>query len=122
MLSTIKQFFLICSGANQQILMRQDCFIEHNKYAGIGATIFFTAILAAISGSYALFTVFNSAFIAVCFGALWGLIIFNLDRYIVSTMKKEYISPDAARRERIEARINEFSHALPRLILAVFIS
>lgn len=88
MLSRTRRFFLTCSGANQAILTKPSCNTELNKYASIGATVFFTAVLASISSSYALFTVFDSVLIAICFGVLWGLIIFNLDRYIVSTMRK----------------------------------
>jgi hypothetical protein len=83
---------------------------ETNKYAGIGGTIFFTGLLAAISGGYALWTVFNELWAALLFGLIWGLMIFNLDRYIVSSMKK---------RERFWP---EFSMALPRLVLAILIA
>ena len=44
------------------------------------------------------------------FGLLWGLMIFNLDRFIVSSMRKE------GRAGR------EFAMAIPRLILAILIS
>lgn len=54
---------------------------------GIGATIFFTGVLAFFSSSYALYTVFDSYVMAVVFGLVWGLMIFNLDRYIVMSMK-----------------------------------
>lgn len=84
--------------------------VETNKYAGIGGTIFFTGLLAAISGGYALWTVFNQWWAALLFGAVWGLMIFNLDRYIVSSMKKR------------EGFWDEFKMALPRLVLAVIIA
>ena len=122
MISNIKRFFLTCSGANHNVLSDAACEIELNKYAGIGATVFFTATLAFLSGSYALFTVFGSIPIAISAGVLWGLIIFNLDRYIVSTMKKEYVPDDAPAGRHRKARLDEFTHALPRLCLAIFIS
>ena len=59
---------------------------EHNKYVGIGATVFFTGVLATISGGYALFSVFKSVYPAIAFGIIWGMVIFNLDRFIVSTL------------------------------------
>ncbi|MDX5436476.1 MAG: DUF4407 domain-containing protein, partial [Pontibacter sp.] len=62
---------------------------EHVKYAGIGATVFFTGLLAGISGAYALHTVFDTVALAIVFGLLWGAVIFNLDRFIVSTLRKE---------------------------------
>src|SRR5712664_60263 len=56
----MKRFFWFCSGADLSILRTWDCSTEHNTYAGIGATIFLTAVLASISGGYALWTVFQS--------------------------------------------------------------
>jgi Domain of unknown function (DUF4407) len=55
----LTRFFWFCSGANTDIL--DDCpQSEQHKYVGIGATVFFTGLLASISGGYALFTVFNT--------------------------------------------------------------
>ena len=104
----VKYFFWLCSGANRPLL--EKCTTEGSKYAGIGATIFFTGIFAALAGAYALFTVFENYLVASLFGLIWGLMIFNLDRYIVSSMRKE----GNARKE--------FFTALPRIILAILIS
>ena len=78
-------FFLFCAGADASIL--EKCPTDRNKYMGIGATVFFTGVLAFFSSGYALYTVFDSYLIAVAFGLVWGLMIFNLDRYIVMSMK-----------------------------------
>ncbi|CAM1358938.1 conserved membrane hypothetical protein [Tenacibaculum litopenaei] len=105
----LKRFFLLCSGADIPLL--NECSHgEQNKYVGIGATVFFTAVMAAIAASYALYTVFDQVLIAVFFGLVWGLLIFNLDRFIVSTMRKK------------ESFKSEFLQALPRLILALIIA
>ncbi|WP_276389411.1 DUF4407 domain-containing protein [Eudoraea chungangensis] len=105
----IQQFFILCSGADSDIL--NTCSKgEKNKYAGIGATVFFTAVMAFIASSYALFTVFDNPYIALFFGLIWGLLIFNLDRFIVSTIKKR------------NSRRNEFIQAVPRILLAVIIA
>ncbi|WP_179318296.1 DUF4407 domain-containing protein [Winogradskyella helgolandensis] len=105
----LKQFFILCSGADTDIL--NDCSIgEQNKYAGIGATVFFTAVMATIAASYALFTVFDNLYTSIFFGLIWGLLIFNLDRYIVSTIKK---------RDNI---LDEILQATPRLFLALIIA
>ncbi len=105
----LKQFFIICSGADTDIL--DECSKgEQNKYAGIGATVFFTALMAAIAGSYALYTVFDNLFTSIFFGCIWGLLIFNLDRYIVSTIKKT------------GNVIDELIQASPRIVLAVIIA
>ena len=105
----LKQFFILCSGADSDILITCSNG-EQNKYAGIGATVFFTAVMATIAASYALFTVFDNVYSAVFFGLIWGLLIFNLDRYIVSTIKK---------RDHV---IHEILQATPRLFLAVIIA
>lgn len=105
----LKHFFILCSGADTDIL--NDCSIgEQNKYAGIGATVFFTAVMATIAGSYALYTVFDNLYTSIFFGLIWGLLIFNLDRYIVSTIKK---------RDNI---IDEILQATPRIFLAIIIA
>ena len=101
-------FFWFCSGADTEILKK--CPTEAAKYTGIGATVFFTGVFALLSASYALFTVFDNVFSAIVFGLVWGLMIFNLDRFIVSSMRKE------GRPGR------EFAMAIPRLVLAVLIS
>lgn len=104
----ITHFFLLASGADLKIL--EQCPSDRNKYAGIGATIFFTGLFAAMAAAFALFTVFDSYWIAILLGLMWGTMIFNLDRYIVSSMRKDSRS------------YREFLTALPRIVLAVVIS
>ena len=83
---------------------------EQTKYVGIGATVFFTAIMAFIASSYALFTVFDDPYVAMAFGFVWSMLIFNLDRFIVSTIRK---------RDHFKS---EFLQASPRIILAIIIA
>ncbi len=104
----IKNFFWLCSGANRLLL--EKCPTEGSKYVGIGATVFFTGVFAALAGAYALFTVFENYWAAIAFGIVWGLMIFNLDRFIVSSMRK---TGDSRK---------EFYMAIPRLVLAILIS
>lgn len=104
----LKKFFWRCSGVNIDLL--EKCPTEESKYVGIGGTIFFTGLFAALSGGYALYTVFDNVFMASLFAIVWGLSIFNLDRFIVSSMRKG------------KSRGREFLMALPRIILAIFIS
>jgi hypothetical protein len=101
-------FFWFCSGADTELLKK--CPSETPKYTGIGATIFFTGVFAVLSASYALYTVFDSVWAAIPFGLVWGLMIFNLDRFIVSSMRKE------GRFGR------ELAMATPRIVLAILIS
>jgi len=105
----LKNFFLTCSGVDKNLI--QECSNgEQNKYVGIGATVFFTAVMATIAGSYALYTVFDNMFSAIFFGLIWGLLIFNLDRFIVATIKKS------------DSKWKEFAQAIPRIILAIIIA
>ena len=105
----LQKFFIFCSGADTNIL--STCSNgECNKYAGIGATIFFTAVMAFIASGYALYTVFDNIYSSIFFGLIWGLLIFNLDRYIVSTIKKR------------DSFKSELLQAAPRIILAIIIA
>lgn len=105
----LKSFFILCSGADKNLL--EGCSEgEQTKYVGIGATVFFTAVMAFIASAYALFTVFDNIYPAIAFGVIWSLLIFNLDRFIVSTIRK---------RERFGS---EFLQATPRIVLAIIIA
>jgi hypothetical protein len=105
----LKQFFILCSGADKQLL--EGCSDgEQTKFVGIGATVFFTAVMAFIASAYALFTVFDNVIPALLFGFVWSLLIFNLDRFIVSTIRKR------------DSFANEFLQATPRIILAFIIA
>lgn len=105
----LKRFFITCSGVDKDLVY--SCSNgEQNKYAGIGATVFFTALMAWIAASYALYTVFDNVYMATFFGLVWGFLIFNLDRFIVSTIRK---------RDKIG---QEFVQATPRIILAMIIA
>ena len=103
----LSDFFIFCSGAITSVLKR--CPSEYNKYQGIGATIFFTGVFSAISAGYAIYTVFENYWISLPFAMIWGMMIFNLDRYIVSGMRKK------------NSFFKELLMATPRVILAVFI-
>ena len=108
----IRLFFWMCTGTPIGVIEKYPT--EHNKFIGIGATIFFTALFAGLSGGYALYYVFAGSpfavFFAIVFGFLWGLAIFNLDRYIVSSINKT------------AKGIRQFYQASPRLIFAVLIA
>lgn len=107
----INRFFWFCSGVHQDTLSKYPA--EHSKYVGIGATIFFTGLFAALSGGYALYFVFsgapNAILYALFFGLLWGLAIFNMDRYIVSSINKNASAG------------KQFLQATPRILLAILI-
>lgn len=102
-----QKFLLICSGGNVHILRKTPS--EWNKFAGIGGIVLFTAVFATLSAGYAMFTVFDDIWVSIGFAVLWGLMIFNLDRYIVSSIKKT------------GTWWNQLLMAVPRLILAAFL-
>ena len=104
----IRNFFWLCSGSSRSLL--NECPTEGSKYAGIGATVFFTGIFAALASAYAFYTFTDNYWISGGLGLVWGALIFNLDRYIVSSMRKNG-NPS-----------HELKMALPRIILAILIS
>ena len=107
-LNFLSAFFLFCSGVYPSLLNRSPSDVH--KYIGIGATVFFTGILAFMSASYAVFTVFDSYIASIAFGLVWGVMIFNLDRYLVSSMRKS------------DSKFKDLFSATPRILLAVLIA
>ncbi|MFC4211917.1 DUF4407 domain-containing protein [Pedobacter lithocola] len=107
----INRFFWFCSGAHIPTLEKYSS--EQNKYTGIGATIFFTGLFAALSGGYAMYFVFKgddlAVVFAIIFGFLWGAAIFNMDRYIVSSINKS------------ASTSKQVLQATPRILLAIMI-
>ena len=102
------RFLWWCAGAHQRLLRQFPS--EHSKYSGLGGVLLATFVLAAAAGGYALYSVFEHLPAALLFGLIWGLIIFNFDRFLVSTMRKYGVS-----------RTKQFWLAVPRIILAVLI-
>lgn len=123
--SLLNEFLWSCAGVNKNVL--RQCPSDYSKYAGIGGMILFTAIMAAISGGYAMYFVFhtpvldsitnedisnNGIGIALAFGIFWGLLIFNLDRFIVNTMYSD---------GKHTISWGEIRSGLPRIIMAIFL-
>lgn len=110
-MNSINKFFWFCAGVHPETLSKYPT--EHNKYVGIGATIFFTGLFAALSGGYAMYFVFKgdslAPYFAAFFGIIWGLAIFNMDRYIVSSIDKS------------SSTRKQFFQATPRILLAIMI-
>lgn len=110
-MNNINKFFWWCAGVQKETLLKYP--EEHSKYFSIGATIFFTGLFAALAGGYALYFIFSgnsyATLFAIFFGFIWGLAIFNMDRYIVLSIDKS------------KTNFKQFLQALPRIILAVII-
>jgi hypothetical protein len=105
---TETHFLWWCAGAYQSIL--KECPSEQTKYAGLGGVLLATFVLAALSAGYAIYSVFNDPLWALAFALVWGLVIFNFDRFLVSTMRKYGVS-----------RKKQVWMAAPRIALALLI-
>lgn len=125
----VSDFLCFCAGADTQIL-RYCPHSERVKEQGIGGVVLATATLAFFSGSYGFYTIFSSkngyalsaeqqsfdlaaAFFALVFGLVWSLMIFNLDRFIVSSGGHGDGTEKITRTEML--------HATPRIIMAIVI-
>jgi hypothetical protein len=120
------KFLWWCAGADRQLLL-QSPMSDRVKYAGIGGIVFCTGLLAAFSGGYAFYTIFSpkgdavneepmhlaSATASIFFGIIWGLIILNMDRFIVSSTGKGDGTDKITGKELLQA--------LPRIIIAVIL-
>jgi len=125
--SFFTRFLWSCAGADAQLLLRCPNS-DRVKFQGLGGVVLTVGVLAFLSGSYAFYTVFSpkdgtalerelvhipSAIASGFFGVVWALIIFNIDRFIISSTGKG----DGT--DRITW--SEFTNAIPRLIMALII-
>lgn len=114
-----------CAGADEHFLSKSP-MQDRVKYAGIGGIVLCTGLLAAFSGGFAFYTIFGpknnaihdsfslgSLLGAVAFGIVWGLIILNLDRFIVSSTGKGDGTD--------KVTFKEFGQAIPRIIIALIL-
>jgi hypothetical protein len=114
------------SGGDRYILERAT-YSDQIKYMCLGGIIVATGLMAALAGGYAFYTIFEprgsaiesqfswtTTIISIFFGCFWGLMIFNLDRFIVSSTGKG---------DGTEAITwSEFKGAIPRLVLGAIIA
>jgi hypothetical protein len=119
------RFLWWCAGADQYFLMKSP-LQDRVKYAGIGGIVFSTGILATFAGGFAFNTAFGPKGMAGddvsttgwlvgsgIFGLCWGALIFNLDRFIVSSTGKGDGTDNITRKE--------FGQAIPRLLIALIL-
>lgn len=110
-MNKLKQLLLWTAGCDLELIAKHQT--DQNKYIGIGGTIIFTSIMAGMSSGYAFNSIFYNTTTSVFFGVFWALLIYNLDRFIVSSTG---VSDGTARITK-----SEILNALPRIILACVI-
>jgi hypothetical protein len=126
----IMKFLWKCAGSDPQILQYAP-YSDHIKNAGIGGVVLATTVMATLAMGFAMHTIFAEPdpsgeidkitgevvlrgqwLITIPISIVWGLIIFNLDRFIVSTVKGDGT-------EKITW--GEWGAMLPRLFMAILI-
>jgi hypothetical protein len=123
--SKTTRFLWWCAGADAYFLMKSP-MQDRVKYAGIGGIVFSTGLLAAFAGGFAFNTAFGPKGLAgddlqsiawtigsAVFGIIWGILIFNLDRFIVSSTGKGDGTDSIS--------WPEFKQAIPRLLIALIL-
>lgn len=138
--NSIIKFFWWAAGGDPKILMRST-HSDRVKYTTLGGIIVATGLMAALAGGYAFYTIFGpKTFVldtwkqtnvdgidqmkevfdyatvikSTIFGLIWGLIIFNIDRFIVTSTG----TGDGT--EKITW--GEFTGAIPRIVMGVIIA
>lgn len=120
------RFLWFCAGADTHLLERCPGS-DWIKFQGIGGVVLATAVLAFVSGSYAFYTVFSPKTdtalssqldpgtlpIATAAGLIWALVIFNIDRFIVSSTGKGDGTD--------QITFQELLQSLPRIAMAAII-
>ena len=116
------------AGGDRYILERAT-YSDQIKYMCLGGIVFATGAMAALAGGYAFYTIFSpkdvnavnpdnidifTSIISIIFGVIWGLIIFNIDRFIVTSTGKG----DGTEKITWE----EFKSAIPRIIMGIIIA
>ena len=114
----ITKFLWWCAGADAEIL-KYSSYSDHVKFAGIGGVVLATGLLAALSMGFAMHTVFGDDkgngnwAVTIPIAIVWALIVFNLDRFIVSSTGKGDGESSISGKELL--------NALPRLVMATLL-
>lgn len=133
----IMRFLWKCAGGDRYLLERAT-YSDQIKYMCLGGIVFATGAMAGLAGGYAFYTIFSpkasdvinklqtvgndnhittdipTVLMSIVFGIIWGLIIFNIDRFIVTSTGKG----DGT--EKIT--IDEIKGAIPRIIMGMIIA
>ncbi|WPQ63296.1 DUF4407 domain-containing protein [Chitinophaga sancti] len=116
------------AAGGDRYLLESATYSDQVKYACLGGIVFATGAMAGLAGGYAFYTIFEPRgsaiehdtvnwtiiMLSLIFGFAWGLMIFNIDRFIVTSTGKgdgtEAITWD------------EFKGAIPRIIMGAIIA
>lgn len=124
--SSVMRFLWKCAGGDRYLLERAT-YSDQIKYMCLGGIVFATGAMAGLAGGYAFYTIFEergsaienqidlqTVFLAIFFGIIWGLMIFNIDRFIVTSTGKG---------DGTEAiTVGELKSAFPRIIMGIIIA
>jgi len=136
----MRQFWK-AAGADRYLLERST-YSDQIKYFCLGGIVVATGVLAGLAGGYAIYTIFEpkgdaldgmltttglksakrvedmihlpTLYMSVVFGLIWGLIIFNIDRFIVTSTGKGD-GTEAITKQEIKS-------AIPRIIMGLIIA
>ncbi len=107
-LSLLRDFLWFSAGAD--LAIARNVKSELVILDSVGASVVGTMLLAGLTSAYAAFFIFNDELKALVFGCLWAILIYNLDRYSVASIRKK------------ESLIKDCIVALPRMLLALIIA
>lgn len=124
--SKMMRLFWKACGADAYLL-EKSTYGDQIKYFCLGGIVVATGVMAALAGGYAIYTIFEpkgsaldteihvqTLMFAIFFGLIWGLIIYNIDRFIVTSTGKG----DGT--EAITGQ--EIRSAIPRIIMGMIIA
>lgn len=125
--STAVMRFLWKAAGGDRYLLERATYSDQIKYMCLGGIVFATGAMAGLAGGYAFYTIFeprgsaieyttslSTSILSIVFGIIWGLIIFNIDRFIVTSTGKG---------DGTEAITwSELKSAIPRIIMGAIIA
>lgn len=115
--SRLKVFFL----ALVFFVLKRTGFAKGRAQRFVRLSVLFTSLFASLSGAYAFYSAFPSYPLSLCFGLLWGSIIFSLDSFLVDTLGKRKIA-NSVSPKRGSQILNMMICVCPRLVLGIFIA
>lgn len=131
------RFLWDCAGGDRFLLERAT-YSDQVKYMCLGGIVLATGVMASLAGGYAFYTIFApksaevldkmktagntlevptdplTVLLSIIFGIIWGLIIFNIDRFIVASTGKGDGTEKITRSELVGA--------LPRIFMGAIIA